>query len=47
VETGPEPGSPTVEVVLIDTVILSGGSEVMDADNNIVRERHGSELLGR
>jgi hypothetical protein len=30
-------------VVLIDTVIFGGGSEVMDADGNILRERHGSE----
>jgi hypothetical protein len=32
--------------VLIDTVILSGVSDVVDADNNIVQELHGSELPG-
>jgi hypothetical protein len=46
VERGPESGAKSVEIVMIDTVILGGGSEVLDSDGNIVREMHGSELPG-
>lgn len=43
-ETGPD-GS-TVQFVMVDTVLLAGGSEVLDSDGEIVRELHGSELPG-
>lgn len=46
VETGPAAGSPTVELVFIDTVLLSGLSDVHDEDGNIVRELDGNELPG-
>ena len=32
--------------VMIDTVILSGGSEVLDSKGEIVHELHGNELPG-
>lgn len=43
-ETGAD-GS-TVQIVMIDTVILSGGSEVLDSKGEIVHELHGNELPG-
>ena len=36
----------TLEIVMIDTVILAGNSDVRDENGELVRELHGSELPG-
>ena len=45
-EKGPEPDSPTVQVVLIDTVVMAGASDVLDARGRITEALPGSALRG-
>lgn len=39
-------GGATVQIVLIDTVVIAGISDELDANGEIARELHGSELPG-